>query len=98
MPVFHDRYFVTVTMKPETVRLFIKPHCGWCHDAMAWLDQRGISYDKRDVVADSSARKEMIALSGQTLTPVIDADGEVLANFGADELAEWWEKQGFGSA
>jgi monothiol glutaredoxin len=34
----------------------------------------------------------MRGLSGQTLAPVIDVDGEVLADFGPDELENFWEK------
>jgi hypothetical protein len=34
----------------------------------------------------------MIDLSGQSLAPVIDVDGEVLADFGPEELARFWEK------
>ena len=33
----------------------------------------------------------MYRLSGQTLTPVIDVDGQILADFGARELAEFWK-------
>lgn len=78
-------------MKPEKIRLFIKPFCGWCHEAMEWLDQRNIQYELLDVIADPAARKEMYALSGQTLAPVIDVDGQILADFGADELEAFWE-------
>jgi len=81
--------------KPEKIRLFIKPYCGWCHEAIDWLDERGLAYEKLDVTADTAARKEMAALSGQTLAPVIDVDGEILADFGADELEEWFKKEGF---
>jgi glutaredoxin len=82
-------------MKPGKIRLFIKPYCGWCHEALDWLDERGFAYEKLDVTADVTARKEMAALSGQTLAPVIDVDGEILADFGTDELEEWWKQQGF---
>ncbi len=78
-------------MKPNKVRLFIKPYCGWCHEAADWLKERGINYETLDVVADAAARKEMFKLSGQTLAPVIDVDGKILADFGADELADFWE-------
>ena len=78
-------------MKPNKVRLFIKPYCGWCHEAADWLNDRGIQYETLDVVADAVARKEMVKLSGQTLAPVIDVDGKILADFGADELADFWE-------
>jgi glutaredoxin len=72
------------------VRLFIKPYCGWCSQAMDWLDQRKIAYQVLDVISDARAYDEMYRLSGQTLAPVIEVDGEVLADFGARELANFW--------
>lgn len=83
-------------MEPGKVRLYIKPYCGWCLQAMEWLDARGVRYETLDVISDGRARSEMHALSGQTLAPVIQVDGEVLADFGAEELAVWWREQGFG--
>jgi glutaredoxin len=79
-------------VKPKQVRLFIKPYCGWCHRAQRWLAERGIAFQAIDVTADEDAYAEMIQLSGQELAPVIDVDGKVLADFGPDELAEFWEK------
>ncbi|HVR36475.1 MAG TPA: glutaredoxin family protein [Methylomirabilota bacterium] len=78
-------------MNPLSVRLFIKPYCGWCHEAMDWLNERGIAYETLDVTSDAAARREMIELSGQTLAPVIEVDGEILADFGVDELAGFWK-------
>ena len=74
------------------IRLFIKPYCGWCHKAMRWLDDRDIEYEKIDVIADEAAFDEMIRISGQELAPVIDADGKILADFGPEELANFWER------
>jgi glutaredoxin len=78
--------------KPKSVRLFIKPFCGWCHEAADWLDDRGIAYEKLNVFTNSAARREMHDLSGQTLAPVIDVDGEILADFDTDQLAEFWKR------
>ena len=72
------------------VRLFIKPWCARCHRAIRWLDHHGIEYETIDVLADEAAYAEMIRLSGQELSPVIDVDGEILADFGPDELARFW--------
>jgi glutaredoxin 3 len=82
-------------MKPRSIRLFIKPGCPWCHEAMDWLDERGLAYERLDVIRDAAARHEMRELTGQTKAPSIEVDGQVLADFGADELAVWWERQGF---
>jgi glutaredoxin len=74
------------------IRLFIKPYCPWCQKAMHWLEERGIQYEKRDVIADSKAYTEMVNLSGQTRTPVIEVNGWVLADFGPAEWETFWEK------
>ena len=74
------------------IRLFIKPYCPWCHKAQHWLDERGIKHETLDVISDSKAMTEMVNLSGQRLAPVMDVDGQILADFGPDELAKFWEK------
>lgn len=80
------------SVNAKRIRLFIKPYCGWCHKAMRWLDARGIEYETIDVMADESAYDEMIRLSDQELAPVIDVDGEILADFGPDQLEVFWNK------
>lgn len=82
-------------MQRQRIRLFIKPYCGWCREAMAWLDRKGVSYESLDVISDATAFSEMIRLSNQTLAPVIEVEGKVLADFSADELQRWWRRQGF---
>jgi len=74
------------------VRLFIKPYCGWCQKAIRWLDGRGIAYETVDVIADEAAFDEMIRLSGQDLAPVLQVGDEILADFGPDQLEEFWKR------
>ncbi len=81
-------------MKHEPrVRLFIKPYCGWCHEAIQWLDDRQIQYETLDVMTDSAAMAEMVRISHQTLAPVIEVDGIVLADFDVGELATFWRNE-----
>ena len=82
-------------MKPNQVRLFIKPYCPWCHRASRWLDGHGVAYETVDVYSDDGAYDEMVQLSGQELAPVIQVDDKILADFGPDELEEWWHKEKF---
>lgn len=77
-----------------SIRLFIKPGCPWCEEAMEWLDAKGVDYETLDVINDPTARQEMLDLTGQTKAPSIDVDGQVLADFGADELEAWWKQKG----
>ncbi|MDB6125732.1 MAG: glutaredoxin [Pedosphaera sp.] len=79
-------------MNATNIRLFVKPYCGWCHKAIRWLDAHDVEYETLDVMADDAAYDEMVKLSGQELAPVIDVGGKILADFGPDELAVFWQK------
>lgn len=78
------------------IRLFIKPGCPWCDEAIDWLDMNGIDYETLDITSDPEARREMQDITGQSKAPSIDVDGRVLADFSADELEDWWSKMKFG--
>ncbi|HJN89140.1 MAG TPA: glutaredoxin family protein [Verrucomicrobiota bacterium] len=80
--------------QPTTARIFIKPYCGWCAEAMEWLDGNKIKYNMLDVTSDRAAWDEMVRLSGQSRVPVMEVDGEMLADFGASELARFWDELG----
>lgn len=74
------------------IRLFIKPYCGWCQKAVRWLEDHDVEHETIDVIANDEAFDEMVKLSGQELAPVIDVNGEILADFGPEELEKFWNK------
>lgn len=75
--------------------LYVKTGCPWCREAMDILDQQQIAYDKITVTGDDTAMRRMVELSGQSKAPVMDWDGEILADFGADELRPFLKAKGF---
>ena len=74
--------------------LYIKPGCPWCEEAMEYLDSREIAYKKIIVSGNPDAMQELVDLSGQSKTPTMDWNGEVLADFGVDELVPFLKKRG----
>ena len=74
--------------------LYIKPGCPWCDDVVAWLDQRKIEVETLVVSGNREAMAEMVALSGQSKAPTLDWHGEVLADFGVEELIPFLKKRG----
>ena len=82
-------------MKPTKIRLFIKTQCPWCLEAMAWLRQHHLAFETLDVLQDPNALREMVVLSRQTLAPVIEVDGQVLADFDTGQLEVFWKKLGY---
>lgn len=74
--------------------LYIKPGCPWCEDVVAYLDRKGIEVETIIVSGNREAMQEMIDLSGQSKAPTMDWHGEVLADFGVDELVPFLKKRG----
>lgn len=68
------------------MKVFIKAGCPWCMEAEAYLQEQGFAYEAVDVRSDAAAMQEMIALSGQTLSPTLLIDGKVLADFDVSQL------------
>lgn len=74
------------------LKLYVKTWCPWCVAAKEYLDGHGFHYQQIDVLSDRAAYDEMIRLSGQTYTPTLVAHGHVLADFGPEELAPFFNK------
>lgn len=74
--------------------LYVKTGCPWCDDVIDYLDRRHIAYQKIVVSGNRAAMQEMVDLSGQSKAPTMDWHGEVLADFGVEELVPFLQKRG----
>jgi len=74
--------------------LYVKTGCPWCEEVLDYLDAHRIAYEKITVSGDRSAMQTMIDLSGQGKAPTMDWDGDVLADFGVEELVPFLRKKG----
>ena len=59
---------------------YLKPTCGWSQGVRAILRKYELPYEDRDIKSDPSQRQEMIAKSGQELSPCVEIDGRMLAD------------------
>lgn len=66
--------------------LYTKRGCAWCREVVEFLDRNGVGYRLREVTDDPEAFAQMERTSGQTRAPTLDWHGDVLADFGVDEL------------
>ena len=77
-------------MENEKV-LYVKSGCPWCVEVQGHLRDHDIAVRTVVVSGDRAAMDEMVALSGQSKAPTLDWEGEVLADFGVDELVPFLE-------
>ena len=74
--------------------LYLKPGCPWCEEVVSYLGKKKIAVKKVIVSGNREAMQEMVDLSGQSKAPTMDWHGEVLADFGVDELIPFLKKKG----
>ena len=77
-----------------SVTLYIKPGCPWCDEVVYYLDRKNITVRTVVVSGNREAMHEMVGLSGQSKAPTMDWHGEVLADFGVDELIPFLKQRG----
>ena len=71
--------------------LYLKNGCPWCIEVERYLDRKGIEVSKVIVSGNRDAMNEMVNISGQSKAPTMNWDGEILADFGVDELVPFLE-------
>ena len=62
--------------------------------SIEYLKDHRIAFTEVVVSGNREALQDLIDLSGQSKTPTMDWDGEVLADFGVDELVPFLRKKG----
>lgn len=71
----------------ETPILYVKRGCPYCRPATNYFDQHKIAYQSVEVRGEPAEMAKLKEVSGQTKTPTLVWNGDVLADFGTDELA-----------
>lgn len=85
-PPQQDRYL------PDMPKLYVKTGCPWCREALDYFQREGIEHETIVVTGNPDAMAEMEELSGQSKAPTLDWDGEILADFGVEELEPFLER------
>lgn len=70
----------------KKVVVFSAPGCPPCSWARAYLAEKGIAFEIRDVSADEQARDELVNKYHSRSTPTIVVDGEVMIGFDPEQL------------
>ncbi len=66
----------------ESVVTYTKPGCPYCAAAKEDLNEKGVTFEERDVTSDPAIKEEAIGKSGVSAVPIIVRGGEVSVGFG----------------
>jgi len=59
------------------------------------LKKYKLKYEDRDVINEQKQFQEMVEKSGQTLSPCVEVDGEMLVDVSGDEVEEYLVEKNF---
>jgi len=76
-------------MSTPKIIAYLKPTCGWSQGVRAALRKYDLPFEDRNIIGDPAQRQEMIAKSGQTMSPCVEINGTMLADISGEEVESW---------
>ena len=66
--------------------LYVKQGCPWCVEALAYFNAKGIELEIVDVRTEPDRMKELVKVSGQSMTPTFKHGDFLVADFDLEEF------------
>ncbi|MCS7184065.1 MAG: glutathione S-transferase N-terminal domain-containing protein [Patescibacteria group bacterium] len=70
----------------KKVIIYTTSWCPFCEAVKEYFNQKGISYEEKNVELNLQARDEMVEKSGQLGVPVIDIEGKIIIGYSPEEI------------
>src|SRR5450432_4185176 len=80
--------YVPAMEKPQ-ITAYLKTHCGWSGGVRAVLAKYDLPYTEKDIIQNPAFRWEMESKSGQSLSPCVEINGQMLADVSGEEVESY---------
>lgn len=74
-------YTVEQMADESTITMYTTEPCGFCRQAKALLQARGVEYEEINLARDPQGRADLVDLTGQMTFPQIVIDGRSIGGF-----------------
>ena len=71
------------------IKAYLKPSCGWSNGVRAVMRKHGLQFEDIDIINNRANYAEMVAKSGQPLSPCVEIDGVMLADISGEEVENY---------
>ena len=78
----------------KSIILYTQPECPPCQIVKLFLNDRGISYEEKNILEDDSAKQEWESKWNASSTPTVVVRGEAVTGFDLDKLTKLLQKYG----
>ena len=94
--IFHGNPNVRAAFAPRTnedcimnIKAYLKPWCGWSNGVRAVFRKYDLPFEDTDIINNRDNYAEMVAKSGQPLSPCVEIDGVMLADVSGEEVENY---------
>jgi glutaredoxin len=86
----------TDTMSESTPKItaYLKTFCGWSEGVRAVMRKYNLPFEEKDIIKNPAFRWEMETKSGQSLSPCVEINGQMLADISGAEVETWMLENG----
>ena len=67
--------------------LYTKKGCSWCKGVLDLFHEKNVVFEEREVLSNPQYFDELTVKSGQSKTPTLDIDGEIIADSDREAVA-----------
>jgi monothiol glutaredoxin len=71
------------------IKAYLKPSCGWSNGVRAIMRKYNLAFEDIDIINNRANYAEMVAKSGQPLSPCVEIDGVMLADISGEEVESY---------
>jgi glutaredoxin len=71
------------------INAYLKPSCGWSNGVRAIMRKHGLAFNDIDIINNRENYAQMVAKSGQPLSPCVEIDGVMLADVSGEEVENY---------
>ncbi|MFN2542634.1 MAG: glutaredoxin family protein [Chthoniobacterales bacterium] len=76
-------------METPQITAYLKTYCGWSAGVRAVFAKYNLAYTEKDIIQNPAFRWEMETKSGQSLSPCIEINGQMLADASGEEVEKF---------
>ena len=77
-----------------SIIMYTKQGCPWCDEVRSLLQEKAVPFEERECRNNKSNFDELVQKSGQSLTPTLDIDGEIIADTDAAAVSQYFHQKG----
>jgi glutaredoxin len=77
------------------ITAYLKTFCGWSEGVRAIMRKYDLPFEEKDIIKNPAFRWEMEQRSGQSLSPCVEIDGNMLPDISGEEVEAWMIEHGY---